>query len=173
MHFNIGRKRPDLSERNFKHGGHGTKLYRIWKSFRNRCTNLNHSKYKNYGGRGISYDPLWDNYSEFKKQMKIKWIQAKRKYGKDCLSIERLNVNGNYCFDNCIFIPISEQSENKVIKSLYKCFSPSGKIHLVTNLKKFARNNDLNPTHCYNVVHGQRNYHKGWKFDLLLRNYNE
>lgn len=37
----------------FKHGLHGTRLYNVWKSMHQRCSNPNNKFYKDYGGRGI------------------------------------------------------------------------------------------------------------------------
>lgn len=169
MHGNKGRKRSDLSNRNYTHGDKTKKLYRIWSALKTRCNNPNHCKYHRYGGRGIVYDPAWETYIEFKKQMKVKWIQAKRKYGKNCLSIERLNPNGNYCYDNCTFIPMADQAKNRVAKYLYRCLSPKGKIFFTRNLKKFAKDHNLTSPSCYKVVHGKRNHHKGWTFNWILK----
>jgi hypothetical protein len=43
----------------------GTKLYTAWMNVRQRCRNQNHPAYKNYGGRGVGYDPSWDCYEVF------------------------------------------------------------------------------------------------------------
>ena len=43
----------------------GTKLHNAWMNVRQRCRNEKHPAYKNYGGRGIGYDPAWDDFSVF------------------------------------------------------------------------------------------------------------
>src|SRR3972149_5861978 len=42
----------------YKHGGKGTKLYKIWLNMRRRCRNENN---KYYGGKGITVCPEWAN----------------------------------------------------------------------------------------------------------------
>jgi hypothetical protein len=70
---------------------------------RNRCGSNTHSKH--YGDRGISVCDEWADYSVFKE-----WALS---HGyEDGLTIERENVNGDYCPENCKWIPSGEQSWN-------------------------------------------------------------
>lgn len=99
---------------NFKHGFSFNKFYSIYNNIKQRCNNINNRDYKNYGGRGIKICLNWkSSFENFKKDMYMKYLWAKRKYGEECLTIERINNNGNYEFDNCIFIPRSEQPKNR------------------------------------------------------------
>jgi hypothetical protein len=168
-HGNTGNIRPDLSERNFKHGEHGTKFYRIWKSMKNRCTNPNSPKWKNYGGRGITIDSRWNDFVGFKADMYFKFLYAKKwQYRTEDLSIERINVNGNYCFDNCIFIPMRDQWKNKQKEfSWFKITTPIGGVIFRKNLNQFAKDHNLNYSHCYSCVSGNRRHHKGFKFERI------
>ena len=43
----------------------GTKLHNAWMNLRQRCRNKNSPAYRNYGGRGIGYDPAWDSFEVF------------------------------------------------------------------------------------------------------------
>lgn len=70
---------------------------------KNRCDDIDNKK---YGGRGIKYCDEWRNYELFKE-----WAIGAG-YN-NTLSIERINVNGNYEPGNCCWIPISEQNYNK------------------------------------------------------------
>jgi len=102
-------------QRSLKHGFRGTKFYNCWRSIKKRCNNKNRKDYKYWGGRGITYDSKWEDFLGFKEDMYFKYIYAKKKY-KDSiypLSIERENVNGNYNFKNCIFIPMNQQQRNQ------------------------------------------------------------
>lgn len=95
----------DRSNPNFRHGWSGTKLYMCWKRLKVRCNNKNSTNYHRWGGRGITYDPKWEKFEGFLKDMEYKWLCAKRKYKNEALSIDRINNDGDYCKKNCRFIP--------------------------------------------------------------------
>lgn len=82
------------------------RLYTIWKNLRQRCTNPNSISYKNYGARGITVCEEWNDYIVFKK-----WAFSNG-YN-DSLSIDRKDVNGNYCPENCKWSDDEEQANNK------------------------------------------------------------
>ncbi len=90
-----------------KHSGKGTRLYRIWTGMKDRCLNPR-SKYRsNYGGRGITVCSAWaDDFSVFKA-----WA-IENGYA-DSLEIDRTNVNGDYCPENCRWITRIENSRNR------------------------------------------------------------
>jgi len=88
------------------HGGHGTRLYIIWKAMRQRCHDSKCIRYANYGGRGISICAEWDNFSEFRH-----WAITNG-YA-DALSIDRIDVNGNYEPSNCRWADLITQANNK------------------------------------------------------------
>lgn len=94
-------------EANVKHGLHGTRLYKIYHHMKQRCYDSGNSRYKNYGGRGIKICQEW--LSDFKNF--YNW--ALENGYKENLSIERIDVNGNYCPENCKWIPMIEQYKNK------------------------------------------------------------
>jgi hypothetical protein len=68
---------------------------------------MNNKRYKDYGQRGICVCGEWLNDST----AFMEWALASG-YS-DNLTIERINVNAEYCPDNCIWIPMSEQAKNK------------------------------------------------------------
>ena len=101
-----------LLRRNTTHGGSKNRLYCVWQNMKRRCYDINAKEYKNYGGRGIAVCNEWrDNYNAFKKFMLEKGYEEGAKRG-EC-TIERLDVNGNYCPENCCVITIQEQAYNK------------------------------------------------------------
>lgn len=89
-----------------------TRLYKIWQNMKNRCLNSNVKGFVNYGGRGIKICDDWMDYWKFKD-----WA-INNGYTNN-LTIERINVNGNYCPENCKWITLSEQTLNKRNSVLY------------------------------------------------------
>ena len=71
---------------------------------RTRCLNPNVKEFKHYGGRGIKICERWNYFENFLADM------GPRPEG---YSIERLNVNGNYEPDNCVWIPLADQVKNR------------------------------------------------------------
>lgn len=87
------------------HNKTGTVLYKKWAGMKRRCLNQNEQNYKNYGGRGIGVCDKWLNFEGFYEDMKDGFVEG--------LSIERINNDGDYCKENCRWIPMSEQVKNK------------------------------------------------------------
>ena len=83
----------------------GTRLYRIYYHMRDRCYNPNSASYPYYGGRGIRIDAAWNTFEAFQS-----W--AEESGYNDSLTIDRINVFGNYSPDNCRWITLREQQWN-------------------------------------------------------------
>ena len=77
------------------HGGTNTRLYRIWSNMKMRCLNPKNDNFPNYGGRGIKVCNEWRH--DFKAFQAWAISHGYR----DDLSIDRIDVNGNYCPENC------------------------------------------------------------------------
>lgn len=88
------------------HGMKGTRLYGIWQNMKNRCRNCHVACYKDYGGRGITFCKEWNSFLGF-----YDWAVANG-YNDD-LTLDRIDVNGNYCPSNCRFVTRSVQARNK------------------------------------------------------------
>jgi len=101
------------SERFTKHGMSRDKFYRIWQGMRYRISNPNLDAYQNYGGRGIKVSVKWQNFYKFKKDMYESYLEHLKEFGKKNTTIERKNVNGDYCKKNCRWATMQEQGNNK------------------------------------------------------------
>ena len=97
-------KSPD-KKTNKTHGESHTRLHNIWCSINNRC-NPNNKNNERYGKRGITICEEWHDYTKF-----AEWA---RSHGyEDGLTIERIDVNGNYEPSNCKWIPMPKQARNR------------------------------------------------------------
>lgn len=90
-----------------KHGASNHRLYNTWTNMKQRCYNPNSRDYKNYGERGISICEEWKN--DF--QAFYSWAMANGY--KDNLTIDRIDVNGNYEPSNCRWVTMLVQRHNR------------------------------------------------------------
>lgn len=86
-------------------------LFKRFESIKTRCRFPSSVSFKNYGGRGIKC--LWSSYEEFKGDMYKSYLKHLRDFGNKDTTIERVDVNGHYCKDNCKWATWKEQSLNK------------------------------------------------------------
>ena len=79
-----------IKEVNTKHGfakrSGKSKFYILWKGIRQRCNDINCKSFNDYGGRGITYDPRWGDFLEFKKDMYMSYLIAIKQTYRDVLS---------------------------------------------------------------------------------------
>lgn len=93
-------------ETNTKHGQSRTRLYHIWQHMIQRCENKSAKDYYRYGGRGITVCGDWHDFEVFKD-----W--SMRSGYDDTLSIDREDVNGDYCPRNCRWVTQTIQQNNR------------------------------------------------------------
>lgn len=121
-----------MNKCNYKHGeGHGTKLYRVWDSMKQRCINPKHKAFKYYGGKGIIVCTEWLEYTFFRD-----W--ALNNGYKENMFIDRIDNNVGYEPNNCRWVTVKESNRNQVrtkismskatdIRKLHKEFNNSAR----------------------------------------------
>lgn len=87
------------------HGLTKHRLYSTWRNMINRCYNQKNTRYNDWGGRGIIVCDEWHNVENFIEDMYPSYQEG--------LTIDRIDVNGNYSKDNCRWANISMQNSNK------------------------------------------------------------
>jgi hypothetical protein len=109
--INIGRQKGIPKKHGFACDENKERLYSVWTAMKTRCGNPKHMYYKNYGGRGIRVCPEWNDYAAFRD-----WALA-HGYDKDApkgiCTLDRIDVDGNYCPENCRWVDMKTQNNNK------------------------------------------------------------
>lgn len=128
-------------------GGKVTREYRTWSGMWTRCTNPNSECWNFYGGRGITICDRWKDFAAFLSDMGRKPVG---------MTIERVDTNGPYCPENCIWATIQTQANNRRdnVKLTFR-----GETH---GLGQWAKIVGLNPT---TLGHRIRS---GWPVEMAL-----
>jgi hypothetical protein len=76
----------------------------VWQLMLRRCYNPKDNVFSHYGERGITVCKRWHEFENFLEDMGIK---------PEGLSLERKDVNKNYCLENCCWATQIEQTRNR------------------------------------------------------------
>lgn len=98
----------------------GTPIHNSYAAAKQRCNYEKHIAYSRYGGRGIQF--LWKSFKDFYDDMHLSWFKG--------ATLERINLDGHYCKENCRWATAQEQAHNtsrnihtdekiEMIRSLY------------------------------------------------------
>ena len=101
-------QRELLAKRSSSHGGYANKdpLYNVWHGIRKRCNCPTSHNYKDYGGRGIKCVDEWNDFATFRDWAVSSGYQ-------NGLSIDRIDVDGDYSPENCRWATNTQQQNNK------------------------------------------------------------
>lgn len=132
--------------RNTTHGDTGTRLHSIWLGMRRRCSSKNDIY---YGGKGINICPEWNDYLAFKT-----WSLSNG-YRED-LTIDRIDVNSDYCPSNCRWICFRDQAKNRTNNRVVEI---NGQLKLMT---EWIRESPVSNTTVYDRLR------KGWTLEEAL-----
>lgn len=131
------------------------RLNKVWHNMKRRCYDNKNESYKDYGGRGIKICDEWLNdYNVFEKWAFDNGWNENNLYenGRNILTIDRIDNNGNYEPSNCRIITNAQQQYNKRtnIHIKYKDkdytvdeLSKKLKLPKTTITSRFRRNSDL------------------------------
>lgn len=122
--------------------------YRSWKAMRSRCNCKKTTHYERYGGRGITYDPAWDDFNNFLADMGPKENPK--------LELERIDNEKNYCKENCRWATRKEQTRNRGGKRATRLYTFEGKTMCIAD---WAREIGITPQSM------QKRLNKGWPLE--------
>lgn len=109
----ITKSQPGDKNPNWRGGKRSHPLYEIYHDLRRRCTNPGHSRYSDYGGRGISVHPEWgEDFWAFVRDVGER-PEGKTKGGRAYWQLDRINNDGNYEPGNVRWANPEQQVRNR------------------------------------------------------------
>lgn len=106
----LEKHRKNLGKNSYKTGLSKTRIWRIYCNMINRCRNEKISMYKHYGERGITFCEEWEPHKNGFENF-CNW-SFKNGYSEN-LTLDRIDVNGNYEPSNCRWVDMYVQANNK------------------------------------------------------------
>lgn len=132
------------------HGMTKTRIFNIWITMKQRCYNPNKQHYECYGGRGVKVCQEW--LYDFMKF--YEW--AMNNGYEESLTLDRIDMNGNYEPFNCRWVDLKTQANNK----RNNCFVEwNGEVYTIAELSEISGIN-------YSVMYYR--IHKGWDIDKAV-----
>lgn len=125
--------------------------YNSWYGMKRRCDCPNQTGYERYGGRGITYDHKWKTFEGFYEDMG-------ERPGPN-FDLDRIDNNGNYCKENCRWVPHSENCKNRGGRRPTRLYTFNGKTLCIAD---WARELGISSASL------QKRLNKGWPLELAL-----
>ena len=116
-----------------------------------RCNNERSTHYSRYGGRGIVYDPFWEQFENFLSDMGT--------MPEPEMELDRIDNEGNYCKENCRWATRKEQTKNRGGKRATRLYTFDGKTMCIAD---WAKEIGITPASL------QKRLNKGWPLELAL-----
>ena len=129
------------------------RLRKKWLNMKDRCENVKNPSFYYYGGRGIKVCERWLDYYNFQDDMLESYQKHVKEYGEKDTTLDRIDVNGNYCLENCRWSTKKEQANNKTTNTM---------INNELTAKQFSEIHKL----PYNVLLTRLN--SGWTVEKIL-----
>lgn len=89
----------------YVHGMKRKRVYNIWCVMKQRCTNINRKDHAEYGARGITYEPRWENFTDFYADMGAPPTHRH--------TLDRIKNEKGYSKENCRWATPKEQRANQ------------------------------------------------------------
>lgn len=148
-------RRKKSHDRLYVHGKSHSRLFPIWQSMMQRCDNPRCHAYDNYGGRGIRVCDAWeDDFEAFEEWAYANGYDDNAPRGK--CTIDRIDVNGDYEPNNCRWVSMAKQANNKRC-SVYIEFNGERK-----TIGEWAKETGL----THSMIKGRLN--RGWSIERAL-----
>lgn len=153
---------------NTKHGLSDTKFHNSWFSMKARCTNPNNEDYHNYGARNIKICKEWlVDFINFKNDMYESYLEHVDRYGEAQTSLDRIDVNKDYCKENCRWATWKIQGENRRSNKNFKATSPSGEVFVSKNKREFSKTCGFCATYISKILKKEMNSYNGWTMEFI------
>lgn len=132
-------------------------IYTVWTNMIRRCYSKVYCGYKYYGGKGVTVAKEWHNYQSF-----ASWCIKQSPKDSDQLDKDIYGDSTEYSPEKCRFVSKIANLQESSSKT-YSVIDPNGILISITNLSKYARDNNLSYYPLRNVCVGRTRSYQDYK----------